>query len=127
MSSKPFGAATHGAIDYAFVASLLLAPTLLGLQGSARTLCYTFGGAAGVLNALTDHPLGIRRVIPLRVHGQVDTPFVPILLALPWATGALRQPNARRFFTSFFLAALTNYLLTDYRADAATEPPPLQT
>jgi len=65
---------------------------------------------------LTNHPLGLVHVVPLRVHGQLETPFVPSLLLLPWATGALKQPNARRYFLSFFSIALANYLLTDYNA-----------
>ena len=43
-------------------------------------------------------------------------PFVPMLLLLPWATGALEQRNARRFFGSFTAIVLTNYLLTGYNA-----------
>ncbi len=101
-----------------------MAPKLFGLKGAAKTLCYAFGAGAGFLNAVTDQPLGVRRTIPLRLHGRIDTFFVPILLLLPWATGALKQQNARRYFISFFNAALTNYLLTDYntygRGEAAT-------
>ena len=52
--------------------------------------------------------------MPFRVHGQVDTPFVPTLLFLPWTTGALKERNARRFFFSLTAVVLTNYLLTDY-------------
>lgn len=79
-------------------------------------LCYTFAGTQGIINALTDHPMGVKHVIPLRVHGQLETPFVPALLVLPWAAGAFKQRNARRYFLSFFGIALANYLLTDYRA-----------
>ena len=116
MSRKIYGAKTHCAIDYGFVATLVLAPSLFKLKGIARTLCYFFGGAAGLLTALTDQPFALKRVVPFRVHGQVDTPFVPMLLLLPWATGALKQRDARFFFFSFFAAVLTNYLLTDYDA-----------
>lgn len=117
MPYQPIGPTAHGAIDYGFVTLQALAPRLFQLQGSARTLCYAFAGAQGVLNALTDHPLGLKRVVPLRVHGQLETPFVPALLVLPWVTGALQQRNARRYFFSFFGIALANYLLTDYRAN----------
>ena len=116
MNSKVFGPKAHCAIDYGFVAMLLSAPRLFGLKGAARTLCYTFGGSAGLLTALTVQPYALRRVVPFRVHGQVDTPFVPTLLILPWATGALKQRSARLFFFSFFAVVLTNYLLTDYSA-----------
>jgi len=59
----------------------------------------------------------LKRLVPLRVHGQLETPYVPGLLLLPWLTGALKQRNARRYFFSFFGIALANYLLTDYHAN----------
>lgn len=62
-----------------------------------------------MLTAVTDQPLAWRRVVPFRVHSQVDTPFVATLLLSPWATGALKQRNARRFFYLFTVVALTNY------------------
>ena len=116
MAIKPFGPTAHCTIDYSFVATLFSAPTFFNLKGVARTLCYLFGGAAGVLTALTNQPLAWKRIVPFRVHGQVDTPFVPTLLFLPWVTGALEQRHARRFFLSFTTVVLTNYLLTHYHA-----------
>ena len=116
MANKPFGPKAHCTIDYGFVATLFLAPGLFGLKGAARTLCYLFGGAAGVLTALTNQPFAWRRVVSFRVHGQVDTPFVPTLLLLPWATGALKQRNSHRFFFTFTTVVLINYLSTNYDA-----------
>lgn len=116
MIPKPIGPAAHGVIDYGFVALQALAPRLFKLEGPARTLCYAFAATQGVINTFTDHPVGLKPLIPLRLHGQLETPFVPALLALPLVTGALRQPNARRYFLSFFAVALANYLLTDYKA-----------
>jgi len=116
MNMKPIGPTAHGAIDYGFVTMQVLAPRFFRLQGPARVLCYAFAASQGIPNALTNHPLGLVRVVPLRVHGQLETPFVPALLLLPWASGALKQPNARRYFVSFFGIALANYLLTNYNA-----------
>lgn len=114
--NKPIGPKAHGAIDYGFVTLQALAPSLFGLKGPSRMLCYAFAGTQGVINALTDHPLGLKRVITFRVHGQLETPFVPALLVLPWVTGALKQRNARRYFLSFFGITVANYFLTDYKA-----------
>lgn len=72
-----------------------------------------FRGTQGIINALTDYPVGVKRVSPLRVHGQLETPLAPALLGLPWVSGALKQRNARRYSLSFFAIALANYLLTD--------------
>lgn len=124
MNWKPIGPTAHGAIDYGFVTVQTLAPRLFGLAGPARTLCYAFAATRGALNALTDHPLGLKRVVPLRVHGQCETPFVPALLLFPWLTGALKQPRARRYFLSFFCVVLANYLLTDYNANEPGHPAP---
>ncbi len=115
-NTKIISPTAHGAIDYGFVTLQALAPSLFGLKGSARTLCYTFAGAQGFINTFTDHPLGLKPLIPFKVHGDLETPFVPALLLLPWLTGALKQPNARAYFFSFFTIALANYLLTDYKA-----------
>ena len=123
MRSRPIGPAAHGAIDYGFVTMQALAPTLFGLRGSARALCYAFAATQGVLNVLTDQPLAWKRVVPFRVHGQLETPFVPSLVLLPWALGAFRQENARRYFISFFGVALANYLLTDYNANEPARRP----
>ncbi len=125
MHRKPIGPTAHGAIDYGFVTLQTLAPSLFGLKGPARTLCYAFAATQGVINTFSDHPLAVKRLIPFRLHGQLETPFVPALLVLPWALGAFRQPNARRYFVSFFGIALANYLLTDYRAnERGTRPAP---
>ncbi len=93
-----------------------LAPTLFHLKGSAKTLCYAFAGTQGLLNTFTDHPVSLNRIVPFRVHGQLETPFVPALIVLPWLTGALKQRQARAYFFSFFGLAVANYLLTDYEA-----------
>ena len=106
----------HGAIDYGFVTAQLLAPSLLKFGGPTWALCYGFAAFQEILNALTDHPLGMLKVVPLRAHGQLETPFVPALSLLPWATGALKQPRARAYLLAFFAIALANFVLSDYNA-----------
>ena len=58
--------------------------------------------------ALTDHPLGLNKLIPLRVHGELETHFVPALVLLPWITGASRQEAAKRDFLTFAAVAAAN-------------------
>ena len=124
MTSKPIGPAAHGAIDYAFATLNTLAPSLLGLKRPARAICYGFAASQGLLNALTDHPLGLTKLVPLRLHGKLETPYVPAILLLPWLTGALAQRNARYYFTGFFAIAAANYLLSDYNAYEPGAPLP---
>jgi hypothetical protein len=116
MYRKPIGPTAHGVIDYDFATLNTLAPTLFGLKGWARAICYSFAATQGGLNAPTDTPVGVKKVVPLRIHGKLETPYVPAILLLPWLTGAFKQRNARLYFGAFFAMAVTNYLLTDYNA-----------
>lgn len=124
MYKRPIGPTAHGAVDYAFAAMNTMAPALFGLTVPAKAICYGFAASQGLLNALTDHPLAVKKVVPLRVHGEVETPYLPAILALPWITGALKQRNARMYFGAFFAVACANYFLTDYNAYEPEAPLP---
>lgn len=117
---KPIGPTAHVALDYGFTAAEFLAPTVFHLHGAARKLCFILGAMRGAINALTDHPSGVKRVIPFQVHGKLETPFLPAVSVLPRVTGVLGERNARRFFIPYFRLAAANYSLTD---DNACEPP----
>ena len=117
--AKPISPAVHGAIDYGFLTLMTVAPPLLGLQGPARLLPRLFGGGQGVLNALTDQPYALRRVVPFKTHGELERWSGPAFVALPVITGALREPRARLFFGGALVLLLLNYNLTDW--DAAPE------
>jgi hypothetical protein len=66
MYRKPIGPTDHGVIDYAFDTLNTLAPTLFGVSGPAKVICYSFAAAQGTLNALTDTVLPATRPLPLR-------------------------------------------------------------
>ncbi len=112
---KPIGPTAHGLIDYGYTALQALAPGLFGFKGAARTLCYGFAATQGIVSGLTDYPLGVKRIIPFRLHGKLETPVIAALVLLPWLAGALKKKKSRRYFWSVFAVSLTAYLLTDYR------------
>jgi len=65
----------HALLDYPVAISLIAAPTLLGLGAShplAFWLATITGVAALVLTLLTDHQLGVWRVLPYSFHLLVD-------------------------------------------------------
>jgi hypothetical protein len=114
--NRPIKPRVHSAIDYGFLALNLAGPTLLGLKGSARGLSYLFGAVQGGLNALTDQPLALSRLIPFRTHGTMELSSMPLFLALPWLTGATKNPKARNYFLAFGALLFTVYNLTDWGA-----------
>ena len=106
------------AIDYGFAAALLLAPSLLKLKGAAKTLAYAEAANTAAFNALSDHPVAIRRTFSFNpVHKMLDIANLFGFLVLPKITGAGKQPAARRFFAGILVAACIHVLLTDYNGD----------
>ena len=116
VGKKPISPKAHGAIDYGFLAANLLAPSVLGLEGAARALSYFFGGIQGGLNAFTNQPLALKRVVPFRAHGTVELSSGPLFVLLPWLTGALKDPKARNYFLALGAVLVTVYNLTDWEA-----------
>lgn len=65
----------HAFLDYPVALALMVLPFLLGLGSShalALWLAVGTGVAAFVLTLLTDHKLGVFRVLPYSVHLAVD-------------------------------------------------------
>lgn len=65
----------HAFLDYPVALALMVLPFLFGLGSShalALSLAVGTGVAAFVLTLLTDHKLGVFRVVPYSVHLAVD-------------------------------------------------------
>ena len=80
----------HAFLDYPVAVSLMVAPFMLGLGSShplALWLSVGTGMAAFVLTLLTDHKLGVFRVLPYSVHLAVDALVGAVFLAAPIALG----------------------------------------
>jgi hypothetical protein len=80
----------HAYLDYPVAIALIGLPFILGLGDShplALWLSVTTGVAAFILTILTDHRLGVFRVVPYSVHLFVDF-FVGVLfVAAPFLLG----------------------------------------
>ena len=80
----------HAFLDYPVALALLVAPFLLGLgevNQMAIWLSVVVGVAAFVLTLLTDHHLGVIRVIPYSLHMAVDLIVGLTFLAAPFIFG----------------------------------------
>lgn len=80
----------HALLDYPVAALLITAPFLLGLgqeNPTARWLSVAAGVAALLLTLLTNHRLGVIRVIPYIVHVAVDALVGAVFLAAPFIFG----------------------------------------
>lgn len=80
---------THGIIDYATGALLIVAPYLFGFAngGIAQWLPQLLGALTIVMSLFTDYELSIVKAIPLRVHLGMDMASGALLAASPWLFG----------------------------------------
>jgi hypothetical protein len=83
----------HGALDYATVPALAIAPDVLHLNGmrSSSLIPRAVAAAGAVVAPLSDYELGVKRVIPMRLHLAVDALGGLALAGGPWLTGSARQ------------------------------------
>jgi len=76
----------HAYLDYPVAAALMLLPFVLGL-GSANPyalyLSVATGVAALILTLLTDHQLGVYKIIPYKGHLLVDALVGIVFIAAP--------------------------------------------
>ncbi|MEO9685366.1 MAG: hypothetical protein ABJF86_11045 [Tateyamaria sp.] len=80
----------HAYLDYPVAAGLFAMPFLLGLGQSAPLafwLSVVTGVAALVLTLLTDHHLGVVRVLPYKLHLTVDGAVGVVFVIAPFVLG----------------------------------------
>ena len=80
----------HAYLDYPVALALIALPFVLGLGASnplALWLGVATGVAAFVLTLLTDHKLGVFKVVPYSLHLLVDFAVAIVFLAAPFVLG----------------------------------------
>lgn len=80
----------HAYLDYPVAIALITLPFILGLGDTspfALWLSVGTGAAAFVLTLLTDHHLGVVRVLPYSLHLAVDGAVGVVFLAAPFVFG----------------------------------------
>lgn len=105
----------HGLLDLALVVIFLLAPLVYGLGGSPAAIAWSLAIVHLLLTLLTRFPMGLRKVIPLVVHGIIELIVGVFLVILPTIAGYGPGSPARRFYTVIGAVILVLWVLTDYR------------
>lgn len=125
----------HGALDYLTVVIFALAPSLIGLTGIAAVVSYALAIIHLSMTVATMMPLGVFKIIPIKLHAIVELVVGPVLVV-----GGLVAPTlsteSRTFFVLmgvviFAVWALSSYGRPDEQAAArqgvlgGTHVPPL--
>ena len=111
---RTLSARAHGFLDYVTVVGFVLAPTVVGLGGLPKWICYVLAAVHLLLTLLTNFPLGATELIPFTLHGLIELLVSIALVFLPWLLGFADYAAARYFFvatgaTIFIVWALTEY------------------
>jgi hypothetical protein len=78
----------HGLAGYAIGAFLIAAPFVFGFEASAAVaLSLVAGVFAVVLEASSDLPTGLARVVPVAIHFLVELILAAVLIAAPFLFG----------------------------------------
>jgi hypothetical protein len=111
---KPITPTIHGILDYALSGVQMLAPGMLGFNKKVvRTYLDLGSGFLGV-NALTNTPVGIRRVISMKDHQKSDAAFLTTLTLLTFTKVIEKDQRALAFHFLVLGLSFANYFLTDY-------------
>ncbi len=114
MLPKPVTPILHGIIDYMFSGILLAVPPALGLNPKATKMYQLIGSSFLIMNAPTDTPVGVKRVISFRGHQQADATFLATQSLLIFSDFIGKDRRALAFHLSFLSIAIAHYVLTDY-------------
>ena len=116
---KVIDARQHGMIDYCHAAFFLgMAYVCRKSEPRAALAALLTGSFVLVQSLLTDYPLGAKKVIPFKVHGQMDAAFAASSFMVPKVFGFSDSPAASVFKgNSFVEAAVVG--ATDFSSERA--------
>jgi hypothetical protein len=111
----------HGILDYVVVAAFAIAPTAAGLKGLPALISYSLAVVHLLLTLVTDFPLGVAKIVPLRIHGAIEFVVSIALVALPWMLNFALDVAARNFYVGAGALIFAVWLVTDYRAELKSQ------
>lgn len=110
----------HAYLDYPVAVSLMVLPFVLGLGVAATSLAVATGIAAFILTLLTDHHLGVFRVLPYRFHVAVDRLVGAAFIAAPFALSLTGLDAAFFWLNGAAVLAVTTVLNAPEKASLAS-------
>ena len=118
---KIIDARKHGMIDYCHAAFFLgMAYVCRKSEPRAALAALLTGSFVLVQSLLTDYPLGVKKVISFRVHGQMDAAFAASSFMIPKVFGFSDSPAAAVFTGNSFVEA-NIVKTTDFSSEHARE------
>lgn len=105
----------HGILDYVTVVYFFMAPSLFALTPTVATISYLLGIIHLLLTLFTKFSLGLKKVIPLRVHGFIELIVAITLMLMPLLMGSSLTFYESMFFILTGVAILIIWILSQYK------------
>ncbi len=103
---KMIDARGHGIIDYCHAAFFLGMALVCSKSNPRAAKAALLTGSFVLLQSLlTDYPLGVKKVIPFRIHGRMDAAFAASSLMVPRVFGFSESKAASVFKADGFVEA----------------------
>ncbi len=112
--NKPISPKVHGIIDYVMGGALAVLPKAIGLNSDAVK---AYGGLAAnflVVDALTDTPVGLKKVMSCGTHKKADLATLGTLALMSLAKPFRQDRRALAFHIGLLALTSAQYMLTDY-------------
>jgi hypothetical protein len=106
--------AAHGIIDYLVVVFLLAAPSVFGFTGIISYVTYAIAGVHLLLTILTNFPMGLIKVIPVKVHAIIEALAGITCIVLACTLFKDNLEGSKLFYGIFGTVVLLTWLVTDY-------------
>jgi hypothetical protein len=111
---KPISPKIHGILDYALAGIQMLAPGTLGFHKKFVRTYLDIGSGILAVNALTNTPVGLKRVISMKDHQKADAAFLTTMTLLTFTKLIEKDKKAMAFHFGLLALSVANYVLTDY-------------
>ena len=113
----------HAILDYLTVIIFALAPTVIGLTGASAILSYVLAAVHLSMTLVTDMPLSLVKIVPIKSHALVELTVGPVLVI---GGLLLESPTpARPFFVAMGIIIFAVWLLSSYdRSTGQSETKP---
>ncbi|PYE51865.1 hypothetical protein [Deinococcus yavapaiensis] len=104
----------HALVDWLTAPLLALAVQRARLSEPARSSALMFVPLILLAVSTTRTPLGVVRIVPLRLHGRAEIASVVVQFALPWLRGFSSDRRGRNFMLGFAAYNFAVWLATDW-------------
>ena len=111
---KPISPTIHGIADYVISGALMSLPSVLGLNPAARWTYAGLGTGFLAVDALSNAPTGLKKLIPMALHRKIDVGALAGTALLTAARLIRGEKKALRFHLVLLAVAAANLLLTNY-------------